>query len=397
MKHKSRIAIIISHPIQHFCPQYASWAKNKNIELKVFFGSNLGLKKYTDPGFNEEISWGNLYMDEFDHEFLNGDITVKPDKHIDAVNLDSALSTFKPDLVIVYGYFQKLQRRAYSWAKRNNIRLAYISDSERRQRTNFVKEVLRYPFISYYFSKVDYFLTVGDANEDFYRYHRVKRNKFIRMHFPIDLIFYTKKLQEINQSKLREKFAITNNFVISSVGKIIEDKNHEHIILAMIELEKKGIYCDLLLAGSGDKPPHLKRLAEKLQHSKLQLLGFVSPQELPEVYCCSDIYIQPSLHDRHPLSVSEAIFCGLPIVISHYCGSWGETDDVQEGKNGHVYKFGHIHSLVLAIEMLFNNLSQRKKMGECSSTIALQFQENSHRLVVDRLVERISRSYAITK
>ena len=212
------------------------------------------------------------------------------------------------------------------------------------------------------------------------------------MHFPIDINFYKKKMQEIKQPELRGKFMIRNSFVISSVGKIIEDKNHEHIILAMIELEKKGIYCDLILAGSGDKSLYLKRIATKLQHSKVHLLGFVSPQELPEVYCCSDIYIQPSLHDRHPLSVSEAIFCGLPIVISHYCGSWGKNDDVQDCKNGHVYKFGHIPSMVFAIEILFNDFAERKKMSESSSAIALQFQENAHVLVVDSLFERISRS-----
>ena len=45
---KLKIAIVVSHPIQHFCPQYVSFAKNKDIELKVFFGSALGHKKYTD-------------------------------------------------------------------------------------------------------------------------------------------------------------------------------------------------------------------------------------------------------------------------------------------------------------------------------------------------------------
>ncbi len=54
---KLRIAIVISHPIQHFCPQYVSFTQNKNVELKVFFASTLGYKKYVDVNFGKEISW----------------------------------------------------------------------------------------------------------------------------------------------------------------------------------------------------------------------------------------------------------------------------------------------------------------------------------------------------
>lgn len=61
----------MSHPIQHFCPMYASWASIEGIDLKVFFGSNLGAVKYVDPNFGKEIVWSNLYLDEFKHEFLN--------------------------------------------------------------------------------------------------------------------------------------------------------------------------------------------------------------------------------------------------------------------------------------------------------------------------------------
>ena len=70
MVNKHKIGIVVSHPIQHFCPQYVSFAENRNIHLKVFFGSALGHKKYTDKNFKQEIAWGNLHLDKFDHVFL---------------------------------------------------------------------------------------------------------------------------------------------------------------------------------------------------------------------------------------------------------------------------------------------------------------------------------------
>lgn len=36
---KIKIAIVVSHPIQHFCPQYASFAKDDEIELKLFLSA----------------------------------------------------------------------------------------------------------------------------------------------------------------------------------------------------------------------------------------------------------------------------------------------------------------------------------------------------------------------
>ena len=164
---KPRIALVVSHPIQHFCPQYVSFAKNKNVAFKVFFASALGKEKYFDENFRKEISWGNLQLDKFNHVFLNGDAVVPSDKNIDAVSLEEELVIFKPDIIITYGYFQKLQRRAYRWAIANTVKLAYISDSELRHSRSKLKDFIKQFYVKRYFSKIDYFFTVGDANEEF--------------------------------------------------------------------------------------------------------------------------------------------------------------------------------------------------------------------------------------
>jgi len=116
MEDKLKIAIVVSHPIQHFCPQYVSFAENKNVTLKVFFGSALGHKKYIDKNFKEEIAWGNLDLHKFDHIFLNGEAVLQADKNLDANSLEKELNEYHPGLLIGYGYFQKLQRRARRWA-----------------------------------------------------------------------------------------------------------------------------------------------------------------------------------------------------------------------------------------------------------------------------------------
>src|SRR5579871_5624952 len=96
---KRRVILIVSHPIQHFCPQYASFASNRDVVFKVLFGSTIGMEKYFDPNFGKEVSWGSLYLDQFDHEFLNGDKAIPSDANMDSDNMEKSLDQFSPDLV----------------------------------------------------------------------------------------------------------------------------------------------------------------------------------------------------------------------------------------------------------------------------------------------------------
>ncbi|MFT3679152.1 MAG: glycosyltransferase family 4 protein [Ferruginibacter sp.] len=393
MQNKLRIALVVSHPIQHFCPQYVSFAKNKDISLKVFFASALGYKKYEDESFKKEIVWGNLQLDKFDHVFLNGEVALRADKNLDAPSLDAELEKHNPDVVIVYGYFQKFQRRAYKWANKNNKKLAYISDSELTRQRSHLVEWLKSVYLRYYFAKIDYFLTVGDANEEFYRRLNVKEEQLIRMHFPIDIEFYKDCFEQRHSlgAATRQQHNIhPDEMVISVVGKLAPWKNQDHIIEAMHLLEQEGIYLHLLILGSGEKQEEWEKKAITLKKSKVNFVGFVDIDKLPGYYAASDFYVHPASMDHHSIAISEAIYMQCPVVLSDRCGSFGDNDDVQPGRNGYVYQFGNIPELAEKIKLLFNSAADRKRMGEYSHTIAVQFQEKAHYGVINSLIRKVN-------
>lgn len=388
MSIKRRIAIVISHPIQHFCPQYASFAKDESIDLKVFFASTLGFKKYHDPNFGKVISWDNLGLDSFNHEFLNNGELIQADKNIDAPELETKLSEFNPDALIIYGYFQKLNRRAYRWARKNKVRLLYISDSEMKRQSNRLADMAKFPFLFRFFSGIDHFLTVGNSNEAYYSFYQVPAKKFIRMHFPIDITTYEKSYaQKRNLNKgIRSLFGIEDNeLVLSVVGKLVSWKNQDHIIDALQMLEKEGVYAHLFILGSGEMMDSWKKKSELLQKSQVHFMGFVTPEELPAYYAASDIYIHPASLEPHSLAISEAIYMGCPVLISDRCGSYGETDDVQVNNNGFVYPCGNIRQLADMIKLLHGDPSLRKKFSEYSHGIATAFQHQSHKGVLKLL------------
>lgn len=388
---KIRIAIVISHPIQHFCPQYVSFAQNPHVVLKVFFGSALGYKKYVDANFKTEVSWNNLQLERFSHCFLNGKQVLQPDKNLDAPTLEKELEHFQPDLLFTYGYFQKLQRRAHRWAIKNKVPMAYISDSELRHPENAVKAWLKSFFLRGYFSPVSYFLTMGDANEAYYQKYRIPSEKVLRMHYPIDYHLYKKAFlqKERLRSAIRNQYSIRESEItLSVVGKLVPWKNQDHIIEAMKLLENEGVYVHLFIIGSGDMHSQWEEKARDLKKSKVHFTGFVKAEDLPSYYAAADVYVHPASLEPHSVAISEAIIMGCPVILSDRCGSYGPTDDVQEGKNGFVYPFGNITRLAEKIKLLVNDNQQRKDFSYYSHELGMRFQENSHVHLMENLVKK---------
>ncbi len=389
---KIKIAIVVSHPIQHFCPQYVSFAKNPAVTLKVFFGSALGYKKYRDENFKQEIAWDNLELDKFDHVFLNGDAVIQPDKNLDAPSLIAELESFGPDLLISYGYFQLLQRRAKSWAVKNKIPVAYISDSELRHQRNQVKEWVKGFFLKSYFSTIHYFLSVGNANEAFYRKYGVKDEKLLRMHFPIDIKQYQGHYLEktVLRNSIREQYNIGNeDTVLLVVGKLSPWKNQDHLMEATKLLADEGYRVHTFIVGSGEMKEAWEARATALKPGNIYLTGFVNINELPAWYAAADIYVHPASLEPHSIAVSEAIYMGCPVIISDRCGSYGSEDDVQEGKTGFVYDFGNITQLAEKIKLLINDANKKVQMGQQAHDAAVQFQQSAHYTILEQLINKL--------
>jgi len=388
-----KIALVISHPVQHFCPMYASWAKIEGVTLKVFFASNLGAVKYLDPNFKREISWSNLYLDEFNHEFLNGDKTLQSTPALDASNLDEKLSEFKPQLLVHYGYFHQFAKHARNWAIKNKVKIAYISDAEHRQKRPLWKEVLKFPYLYFLFKKEDYFLTVGNANEAYYKFYGVSKTKMHRMMFSIDIITYDAAFanKESLRSCFRSQYNIAENEIaVSVVGKLVNWKSQDDLIKLLYNLEKtlpqKKFH--LIIAGSGVMEEKWKDLANNLTHNKVHFLGFVNPSDLPQVYAASNVYIHPAKIEPHSLSISEAIYMGCPIIVANTSGSWGINDDVQEGKNGFVYHHSNIAELQQHLLDIVNT-NKQETFSQYSIKISREFQQLSHNQMISNLVAQI--------
>jgi len=377
---KPKVAIIVSHPIQHFCPQYTSLARSQEWEIKVFFASDFGYKPYFDPSFGRRVSWSNIDLDSIPHEFLSSSETSGITHRTDATNLESRLFLYKPDVLVVYGYMQKLQRRAIQYGISNKIKILLCGDSENRADRPLLRKIAKKFILTHLFKKIDGFLTVGDANEQFYRTYGVPDDRMFRTPFPIDINILEAQFQQRKKlaTLFRQQNKITDDtIVISTIGKLLPGKNQAELIDALRNLHIR-VPVTALIVGSGPEEGRLRALAEGSNRNTILFTGFVPCEKCGEIYSVSDFYVHTSTADHHPLSVSEAIYMGCPVVISSRCGSYGPTDDVQNGFNGFVYESGALLKLSDQITRLAVNKSLRKQFSKNSRKIAKFNQQRAH-------------------
>jgi glycosyltransferase involved in cell wall biosynthesis len=377
---RPRIAIVVSHPIQHFCPMYHSFSRTDAWDTRVFFASSAGLKKQWDPDFGRELRWEGLTMD-FPHEFVNGDSALPVDNNLDAPRLASALDAYGPDVLIVYGYSQQLQKRAIAWGRKRAVPMLMISDSENRYGQSYIKTAVKHVVLRQLYRAFSGFLSVGDANEAYYQQFGVAPARLFRSPFPIDRDFFEGFVPTKQQHRTETRGALGISdaaLVCGIVGKFVPWKRQIDLIRALRHLEHYEREIVSILIGSGPDEAELKKEAATLQRHKVVFAGFVQPTELPKLYAALDVYVHTSAHEPHSLAISEAIYMGCPVVLSDKCGSYGPTDDVQPGRNGLVYPCGDVPALARALQTLGSDAPRLATYSEKSRVGAVAAQARAH-------------------
>ena len=372
---KARLAIVVTHPIQHFVGFYRALASHPALDVHVLFGMPLGVQSYFDVGMQTEIAWKMNLLEGYSSEFLE---EVEPGRQSSLTkpntpSLGGRLDAFAPDAVLIYGYAQMNALRAIAWCRRHKVPLMLISDSERAARNAPVREAIKRVTIPMIYRRVDAFLSVGDNNEAYYRYYGAPAGRIFRSPFTIDEAAFGNALgrRDIARAELRERLSLSPvSRVLLYVGKLYPGKRPADLVAAMASLKRAGRDQDLhvVVAGNGEQFEELRRTVEA-EMLNVHLLGFINVDLLPDLYAAADALVVPSEVDRHPLVCSEAAYMNLPMIISDRVGSVGPTDIARPGENTLVYPCGDIAGLANAITALDTDADLRHRMGSRSREI----------------------------
>lgn len=141
------------------------------------------------------------------------------------------------------------------------------------------------------------------------------------------------KNREKYRKEYRKKYNIADNQkVLIYSGRLVEVKNLESVIKAIGKLKRNDI--TFLVLGSGELEESLRELAQNLNVNMI-ITGFIVEQEeLFKSYFAGNCFILPSIYEPWGLVVNEAMFAGLPVLVSSICGC--SLDLVKNGINGYI-------------------------------------------------------------
>lgn len=91
-------------------------------------------------------------------------------------------------------------------------------------------------------------------------------------------------------------------------------------------------------------------------------------EDMPLVWCLSDMAVLPSHREGLPMSLQEAMACGLPVVATDVPGC---REVVEDGPHGVLTPLGDVEALAQIIDELVKDVQRREAMGRASRERAL--------------------------
>ena len=370
-RRKYRVAYLVTHPIQYQAPLIRLISAQSDIDLTVFFQSDMSLGAYDDQGFGREVKWDVPLVDGYRHEFLPGLWRHGPVTAQRPINWGFAhrLTKARFDALWVHGY-----ARWVNWAAMLCARASGLAVLVRDEATLFsaqrslVRQQAKRVFFSLLSNIVDGFLAIGSANRDYYLAQGVPSQRIFSMPYCVDNEFFATRAREpaADSRQLRGAHGIpAGGAVILYASKFEPRKRPKDLLLAYEKLIGRltgGVKPHLLFLGDGELRASLEAEARSKRLDSVKFLGFRNQSELPQYYALCDVFVLPSTNEPWGLVVNEVMATGKPVIVSDSVGC--APDLVHGGRNGFVFPTGDVDALTEALARVVGDGAEAARMGK---------------------------------
>ena len=155
------------------------------------------------------------------------------------------------------------------------------------------------------------------------------------------------------------------------VGRLCEQKGQLLLIHALAELQRRGLSCELVLAGDGEMRPEVEALvAHHGLQSRVRITGWISGAQVREELLASRALVLPSFAEGLPVVIMEAMVLQRPVITTAVAGI---PELVRNGESGWLVAAGSIDELIDAMaNCLSTTPMQLATMGQAARARALQ-------------------------
>lgn len=142
------------------------------------------------------------------------------------------------------------------------------------------------------------------------------------------------------------------------VARYNKQKNQELLVDAFNEFVKNGYDASLVIIGfREDTQPVIE--IKKRACSRIFFLG--TKDNIADYFYCSDFFCLSSRHEGMPITVIEAINCGVPVVSTPVCGV---VDVIKDGENGIISSDHTLLSYIYALQRSYVSYLELKSKAE---------------------------------
>lgn len=359
----TKVAFILTHPIQYFSPFFRELSKRDKIKFKVFYTIGDNASSF-DTGFNLNVKWDVDLLSGYEFAFLKNTSKIPSTNTfngIDNPDIISIINKYNPDKIVVYGWSYKSHLNLLKYYK-NKKTIYFRGDSTFIDNQNVFKNTIRALFLNFFVYKyVDFAFYVGKNNRDYFLKCGLKEEQLLYFPYSVDPSFFIQKPVDNQDSKIN----------ILYVGKLQKKKNPLILINAIKLLENPNVH--LTIVGDGE----LKDQVTKEISNQIEYLGFKNQTELIDIYRNSDILVMPSSgpNETWGLVLNEAAASGLVLIASDKVG--GAIDMIRDGYNGYIFKSDDQADLIDKLKILLNDFKYIKKLKSNSILIATGYQINN--------------------
>ncbi|MDB6127022.1 MAG: glycosyl transferase [Verrucomicrobia bacterium] len=334
-----RLAVVLSHPIQYYSPWFRWLARERRVEVRVFYLWDFGITAKHDPGFGASIKWDVDLLSGYEHEFVPNTARKPGTEHFWGLRnptLTARLAVWKPDAILLFGYAYATHLRTILWARRHRVPLIFRGDSHfigRPRQPNWKTWLLQRIYRQ--FSAVT---CVGLANRDYFRALGVPESRLFFAPHAVDgnLFDPTNDAHRAAAEKLRRDLGIDpSTRVVLFAGKLVPAKQPLELLEAFLALDLPG--TALVIAGDGSEAAAVRERAKSAALGKVFFLPFANQSEMPARYRLADVFALPSrgLYETWGLAVNEAMHLNVPCLVSDRVGC--QRDLVIDGVTGWVF------------------------------------------------------------
>jgi glycosyltransferase involved in cell wall biosynthesis len=154
-----------------------------------------------------------------------------------------------------------------------------------------------------------------------------------------------------------------------TVCRLIGRKNLHLLLDALPRVRERHPEVTLTIVGEGERKTALEEQTRRLGLiDVVEFRGRVPHEELPAEYRKVDLFILPSEWEGMPITLLEAMACGLPVVVTE---SGGSREVVRD--NGVIIPTGSVDAIAQTLGDLLGDPTRRREMGTRSREIAMEY------------------------